>query len=1123
MKDREALAALSRRAFMAGAGASVVLTVLSRPAAALAGPSARESGASARSWQSDFVHPPMDARPRLWWFWGESITTDEGITRDLESFKRVGLGGVVLYEQVFVAAPDSLASLSPAWLDRVRFAAAECARLGLSLEVNVSNGYVAGGPWITPGLAMQRLVASETHIAGGREQRIVLPQPATRLDYYRDVACLAYPAVAGGKPLPTPAPSANSSDIDPDQLGGTKKVRIKPRADGGPVLIRFDYGGEVTLRSLSFAQRKNSKALVIATQLPGQWGPEALGQGMHRDPPLGRLESSNDGKQWRPLVELPAMGYSHDNWDRMTLSFPAATARYFRLNLQGWGRNRAGDDDLLIAEVELLGAARIDRWESKSGNIADFSDPDRTPAYGKDEVVDPANMIDLSANLQPDGTLSWLPPPGDWTVLRLGHTPTGAKTKHGHPSAAGLESDKLSAHATRVQFGHYIGPILAAVQGVQGARIEGISIDSAEHGSQNWTPDFLAQFRKRRGYDLLHFLPAMMGIPVQSVAASDRILFDVRRTIADLMSDEYFGAFTALANAAGMTVTAHAPGIATCLPSDNIQAKGRVDIPMGEFWVSKFNNAGQPEGTMDCREAASAAHLYGRRIVAAEAFTGSPAHVHPAMLKPFADAAFVNGINRIVVLAGNHQPYGDRRKPGVTEDKFFLPYQRNNTWWEQSRGFWDTLARSSFMLRQGQPVVDLLYHLGSDTPLKIATARMQPAPPAGHDYDVCGDEELLRARVENGDLLMPGGMRYPVLVLAGGEAMTLAAARHLLALVRGGARVIAPVKGLRTPTFADGAVQAELAAIADELWGKVPLPASAQRRVGSGLVMWGAGPDVHLQALGIGRDFRAIGRAGLDVLCTHRRTADGEIYFIANHRPQPISVEVQLRDGRGLPQAWDPATGKRFLLPGARKPSVDASGASGAVVPLRLEQFGSLFVVFGPAAPAEAPLPPLAHELASWKIVQGPWKVSFELGWGAPASITLPALASWTRHALEGVRHYSGSALYSCEISLPQAPRGPLWIDLGQVEVVATLSINGKDAGTLWKPPYAAEISRLLHAGVNRLEVRVANLWANRLIADAGLPAEQRVSWTTFNPYKAGDELYPSGLIGPVTLRTRRA
>ena len=478
----------------------------------------------------------------------------------------------------------------------------------------------------------------------------------------------------------------------------------------------------------------NLKAPVIATQVPSSWADDFLGQGMKPIPSLGALEASDDGANWRRVCELPALGTQHDSWTQRTVSFPATTARFFRLNFNVTG------EDLSVGGVELRGAARVDWWESKSGNIADFADPDRTPDYAGDEVIEPGKVLDLTTNLGADGKLTWDAPPGRWTILRLGHTPTGAKTKHGRPENMGLECDKLSAAATAVQFSNYVGVILREVRKVPGAKLAGVNIDSAEHGSQNWTADFAAQFEKRRGYSLRKYLPAMMGRVVGSRELSDKFLFDMRRTIADLMSDEYFGAFQKLCHAEGMTLMAQAPGLATCLPSDNIQAKGRTDIPMAEFWMS------QPDGTIDCKEAASAGHVYGLPVVAAESFTGSRADAHPAMMKPFADAALALGINRFVVLAYVHQPWDDRL-PGVTQDRFYVPYQRHNTWWEDSAGFWNSLARGSQLMRQGHAVADILYHLGNDAPLKIATSRMRPAPPAGYDYDVCGDEVLIQ-RVE---------------------------------------------------------------------------------------------------------------------------------------------------------------------------------------------------------------------------------------------------------------------------------------------------------------------------------------------------------------------------------------
>ena len=1058
-----------------------------------------------------FRTPPAAAKPTIWWFWGESVTTEHGITQDLEALKRVGYGGVVLYEQVFSDAPDALKSLSPEFLARVRFAAAECARLGLSLELNVGPGYVAGGPWITPELGQQRLVSSELLIEGGRRFSGTLPKPPTRLGFYRDVAVMAYPSPAGSEAVQPPTLTCEPAGPDLATMFARDgpKVRIPAAAAGKSTLIQIDYGKPFTARSIAFSQRPNSKGLIMATQLPGNWSHDNYGQGVHPHPPLGELESSTDGQNWDYVCTLPQRGFQLDGRERQTLAFPARTARYFRLNLHDWGRNQQyKDSDLYLGGVELLGEARIDQWEVKSANYIDFADPDRTPAYRGNEVIDPATIVDLTDRLSPEGKLEWDVPPGRWTILRFGHTATGAAVKHGRPESRGLECDKMSARAAQVQFDNYVGKILKEVQTVPGARLAGINVDSAEIGSQNWTADFPAQFQTRRRYDLCRYLPTMAGRVVGSVEQSDYFLADVRRTCADMIADLYYGEFQRLCRANGMTEMAQAPGIATCLPVDNVQAKGHTDIPMAEFWLS------QPDGTLDLKEASSAAHLYGLPLAAAEAFTGSQADVTLAKLKPLADNALALGINRFVVLAYVHQPWDDR-KPGVTEDRFYLPYQRHNTWWEYSGGFWNTLSRSSYLMQQGRPVVDLLYHLGNDVPQKIFPARMRPAPPEGYDYDVSGDEILVRASVKDGRIVLPGGMSYSVLVLAGGDHLTLAAARQLRALVTQGAVVLASGKPVGTRSFADGpAGDAEVRTIADELWGSGQPGPEGEHVTGKGRVVWGRTPAGVLSGMGLPRDFEAT-PAGPDrkILFAHRRSGTDDIFFVANHLDEPATFTGRFRVRGRIPQAWNPESGEITALPGfkAVQDRID--------VPLSLEAHGSLFVVFRDEPAPKATTPGLVGEIPVWKEVSGPWQVRFQPGSGVPEQLTFPELISWTEHSDSGVRNYAGTATYVQEFELSTVPAGKVVLDLGRVEVVASVSLNGVELGALWKAPFATDVTRALRPGKNRLEVKVANVWTNRLIADAGLPASKRISWATYNPYKAGDRLLPSGLLGPVLLR----
>lgn len=1058
-----------------------------------------------------FKEPGTSAKPMVWWFWGESTTTESGITKDLEALRKVGFGGVVLYEQVFRDDKDALKSLSPEWLSRVRFAAAECARLGLRLEINSSNGYVAGGPWITPELGIQRLVSSETIVDGGSHISIKLAQPPTKLNYYKDVAVLAFPTVDGllmPEPEITSIPKiANLTAIF--DLSTASRTSIKADENSKHVFINLDYGKPVTIRNITYGIRPSTKALVIATQMPGNWSDEYYGEKMKPILPIGELEASQDNVHWTAVIRLPGRGFQFESWDKQTLAFEPVTARYFRLNLHDWGPTQGNNEnELFIGSVRLQERAKIDQWEKKSGNTIDFSDPDATPTYSISDVIDRKKIIDLSRFVDSNGVLDWNAPPGNWTILRFGHTPTGVRTKHGRPEGLGLECDRLSAQAASVQFNNYVGVIQREIQKVPSASLSGVNMDSAEHGTQNWTAGFPEEFKKMWGYDLLSYLPAMAGYIVENRNVSDHFLFDIRRTIANLMSDKFYGTFRRLCNAQGMTFMAQAPGLATCLPSDNIQSKGRTDIPMAEFWFAQKN------GTIDCKEASSAAHIYGKNIVAAEAFTGSKADVTLAQMKPLADAALVQGINRFVVLAYMHQPFEDR-KPGVTEDRFYLPYQRNNTWWNESGDFWNMLARSSQMMQSGEPVTDILYHLGNDAPLKIATFRMRPAPPKGYDYDVCSDEILLQTSVKNGRIFLPSGRSYRLLILSGGRQLTKASLLHIYNLVKHGGTILAQDKVTGTRSLADGlTADNEMRRIADQLWGRARMTVEGQRKIGQGKFVWGVAPETLLKNIQVPADFQALNTSAQDsVLFAHRKLDNDEIYLVVNHSRSPVKFDGSFRVNKLIPQLWNPEDG---TISGLK--NYQYNGAC-TIVPLMIEPLTSVFVVFRKDSVTYMADQQLVETMPIWKELDGGWQLQFDPAGGAPKEIHLEKLSSWTSYPDFGVQHYAGKVVYHQEFKLDTLPVGKLVLDLGKVNVIATVKINGSVCPTVWKAPYAVDVTSLLKRGVNMLEISVTNCWTNRLIADAGLPPEKQISWVTFNPYKSTDPLLPSGLLGPVVLK----
>lgn len=1073
----------------------------------------RATADSADPLHAAFIDPPRSSWPAVWWLWGETPITHEGITHDLESMGRIGIGGVCIYEQVFTLRPEALHTFSPQWHDAIKFAAAECHRLGIRLEINTGSGYVAGGPWITPDLGMQRLVSSQLVLDGNKDFQGPLPEPPTYLHTYHDVAILAYPTPEGG--------SAEATKWDHNTI---------------------TFAQPFTARSITYQSPPGTKALVIGTQVPNQWRDDGYGQGVKLMPLLGTLEAGDDGITYHKVCDLPPVYRQHDSWKQQTVAFPAATAKHFRLNVTG-----------TISAVKLSGEARIDQWEKKSGEVVDLTQVDRTPQYGAGEILSSARIIDLTSQFKADGTLTWKVPAGRWTVLRLGYTPTGGATKHGRPEAMGLECDKLSAAAARVQFDHYVGVVLADVRSVPDAVLAGVDMDSAEHGSQNWTATFLEEFRQRRGYDLLPFLPVMQGRIVDSREKSDRILYDVRRTISDLMADNYYGTFQKLCHDNNLTFMAEAPGIATCLPSDVIACKGRTDVPQGEFWMS------QVDGNYDCKEAASAAHVYGKTIAAGEAFTGSRPDAYPAMMRPFADAAVAMGINRFVVCASLMQPW-DQRKPGVTEDRFFLPFQRHMTWWNDSRDFWTGLARSSFLCRQGSSVADICYDLGGDEPVKIVTARLRPVPPAGYDFDVC-DEEVLLARMgvdDQGRVVVPGGASYRVLVVSPQRTMTLATAKKLQELITAGATVLS-ARPQDDPSAADGADGPQrLKEIADQIWGPATT-ASGRRQLGKGKIVWGMELADLLKADGVAPDFTsAPAQDPSPLIYCHRHTADTDLYFVANHTGEWQDADCSFRVTGKVPELWDPDDGTTTL------PALWHQEAGRTIVPVHLAPWQAKFFIFRQPAATVDPLASVQlgdraidptmisrgsqDELVLHAATPGDyhirwqsgktttltvaplpqpldlstlWSVHFDPQWGGPETAAFDTLVSWIRRPEEGIRNYSGAAVYQRDFDLPASAVAPTrrWLlDLGDVKILARVRVNDQDMGTAWKTPFQLDITRGLKPGTNHLALTVINVWANRLIADSALPADKQISWATYNPYTKDSPRVDSGLLGPVRL-----
>jgi hypothetical protein len=707
----------------------------------------------------------------------------------------------------------------------------------------------------------------------------------------------------------------------------------------------------------------------------------------------------------------------------------------------------------------------------------------------------------------------------------MGYALTGTKSRFASAGSNGLEVDKLSRQHTETYLNQYLGRVEDALGSAFGKSFQYFLMDSWEVGVGNWTEELIPEFQRRRGYNPVPWLPVLAGFIIGSAGESDRFLWDFRRTIADMVAENHFGVINSYVQKKGLRgVYAEAIGVEQPTTGDGLQAKGQVAIPMGEFVLEPWRLPGGREtNRADMREAASAAHIYGKNLAAAEAFTTTettPWAQSPYDLKPYADWAMAQGINQFVIHTSAHQPFTDNsHRPGVTLSGAGQNYTRNNTWGEQSLAFNSYLARSSYLLQQGKFAGDLLYYYGEDAPVVVPYWKaITPAPPMGYDYDWLNTEVLLsRLSVSDGRLVLPDGMSYRLLVIpADITRLTLPVVRRLRELVAAGATILAPRPG-ESPSLTDyPAGDDSIRAIVKAVWGR----AGGIRRYhepvghpyGKGKVFSGPPVQEVLDSLGVLPDFR-YGRTAIDdtLVWIHRRTGDEDIYFIANQRPVPMDFVARFRVMQKEPELWHPDNGRT-------EPAGYTSDSLGTTVPLHLDPRGSVFVVFRRpthkvARPSLKPKETLLTKIA------GSWMVKFPPDGGAPAQIRLDSLQSWTHSKDAGVKYFSGTATYIRDITVPASwmrSNAGVVLDLGVVKEIAEVSVNGKSLGILWLPPFRVDMKEALKTGKNHIEIKITNLWPNRMIGDQQPGVTKPYTFAIIKPFDKDSPLLESGLLGPV-------
>jgi hypothetical protein len=1198
-----------------------------------------------------FLQPPMAARPHSFWFWMNGHISKEGITRDLEAMKKIGLGGALNFNCGVAIPKGPVVYLSPEWISLMKHAVEEADRLDLEFAMHNSPGWSSsGGPWITPEMSMQTVVWTEKVVKGGPAIKMTLPKPAARLNYYKDTYVLAFPS-------------------SPDE--------IKSIVNGS-------------------TPASNSNALLEDTEDP------------------------------QPLSDINRL----QDWQ--------IKAGYKRFK-----------DALMMEPAPFAGAKN--RRQKNLVKAAPYEVP-------KASIIDAGSIVDVSEYMNTEGEINWDAPEGYWTILRLGHTCTGAVNRAAPDTGQGLECDKLSKEAFDMHFNTMFQHLLPFMKSMANKGKIGVEIDSYEVGMQNWTKGFPEAFKKSRGYDIKTFLPALTGRVVNSAVKTEGFLWDLRRVIADLVADNYYGRCAELCKKHNIIFYGEPYKLG---PFENMQVASRMENVMGEFWSRGQRN----KHTM--KLASSAQHVNGKKIVGAEAFTGQPAYSKwqqfPFSLKAQGDLMFTKGLNRMIFHVFAHQSHPTVR-PGMTMGQFGTHFDRNNTWFDQGNAWIDYLSRCQFMLQQGLFVADLLYYTGEDGPGQDLGIRETPLPmlPAGYDYDDMNTEVLMKwVRIENGRIVLPDNMSYSLMVLPVKMTITLPVIMKIRNLVRAG-MCLAGARPTGIAGLADLKDEVQLKEIVLEIWGDMDGEKNMYRMLGKGKIFLGEPLEDVLNKLNLKPDFDFSSESPDPAInFIHRHYKETDFYFINNRRRRKERIVGLFRVEGRKPEFWNPVTGE--ITPAPIYDILDGQTR----VPFQLEEAGSLFVVFrepasanrllslkkdnaeiltvrsfppksragykdiinsftistwikpecdivvsgmnyamrldissyvlypfsgeklygqghsvcgltagrngmvvyerkgeevNPVLEIKTPLsgwthvslvydvglphvyingklagkgkasssmvhpcvgeeyqdiyavyfegdmtPPIltrsavspeqvpnlikgrpgmakkypAVEVASSKNklliwengnytmqrsqgkdlslkisaispsneLKGPLKIVFPPDLGAPPSVTIPKLVSLHRHSNEGVKYFSGTASYFNKFTVAENEIGAdnlLYLDLGQVEVLAEVIVNGKNLGVLWTRPYRVDITNAVRIGENSLEVKVTNGWPNRLIGDEQLPDEydyahpdsggikvmpdwfvqgkpkpegKRITFATWKHYDKDSPLLEAGLVGPVTLR----
>ena len=1096
-------------------------------------------GQNLKNLESGFQNPPQEVKPRTWYHINSSNASKEGFTKDLKAIKEAGIGGVLVFNVSMGLPEGDVKYNSQEHRDILAHAAKECEKLGLSFGVHNCDGWTSsGGPWVKPENAMKVVVNSEVIVKGGKTVKVKLPQPSTRHNFYRDIAVVAYPSLetelidAKAKPIITSSNSKFDVKLATDKQSETF-ADLKAKG-----WVQYDFGKPETIRSMSvFINQRKGKITLL---------------------------KSDDGKNFT-LAHKPNEERIGKDECYFYEPFDAITARYFRIQT---------DFDCGIYEMSLSANQSL-------GNVLEFTSyrKNKRP-IGKPDAnayIKKSDILVLTGKMDASGVLKTTLPEGNWTIMRFGFTASGATNEPASEEGTGLEVDKFSREALKIHYDAFAGKLIKQAKKDAPNALQYVEIDSYEVGPQNWTDNLEVIFKEKLGYDFEPFLPLFAGKYIESTQTVEDVFWDMQRLVSDLMVTNYFDYFTELCHNDGLISYIEPYGFVG--PFNSLDAGRNADIPMGEFWLGKDNNHKLAP--------VSSGHIYGKNVISAEAFTSTALNwsFHPALAKEKGDYEWTNGINEYMFHRFAHQS-NTHVKPGMSMSFVGSHIDRTQTWWENAGAEWfKYLARGSYMLRQGNPVLDLLVFVGDKAPNHVVhPTQFNPRIPSAYKYDCVNSDVIInRLKVDNGQLKLPNGITYNALVLPRIDVITLETLKGIAQLAKNGAVIIGEKPKKLGGYLKTKAMEEEFDALVKTIWSSKKTYSKYN---------W----ETIFEENNIQKDLIVQGQSDFNYY--HRRSEKEDVYFVYNHNQ--TNAEVLhcsfLVDGK-IPELWNSETGKITKLAEYKH----EKGRTDVLISLKPQE--SVFVVFRESSakypkvvyqekseiikPAfsindkdqlemqvskNGSYSALINNLDQWNVkvndlpnpiqIKGNWQIDFREEDNYKATIKTDSLFDWTTHKEEGIKHYSGTANYTTSFKIDKnfiKSDRKFELDLGSVNVIAKVVLNGKEIGVSWLAPFTLDVTSALKEGTNLLEIQITNQWTNRLIGDEKLPNQtgydirrgkpgfgdenfrgkdvKMPEWyrknqplpegprKTFSAYgfqKATDPLLPSGLLGPVKIVTNK-